>query len=422
MDPIEVIVEKLVHGGQGLGSVEGGKKALIWNALPGETVQFERSKSRSSYLEGIATHITKPSAEREEPRDDLYLSTSPWQMMTYDAENKYKLEILQETLTRAHVKTSCDRIKFLQPERQWGYRNKMEYSFYGDDDGLHLALFNRGSHQKQIVTGSSIAMPSIDEAANKLVEILDKNNIRASSLKSVIVRSDQAGNTVLALFTRDEKFPKITELESVGHGIAVCFSNPKSPASVLTRELYRFGNIELEDNLLDNPIRYNVFSFFQINLDPYQKALQSIKSHINTSKLVDFYAGVGSIGLSVAPKDPVLIELDEQSVEMSKQNIAASKFKNAKIVLSSSDKAVEHIPSRDATVIFDPPRAGMHHRLVEAVLEKLPKQIIYLSCNPSTMARDLELLQKSYKIEQIEGYNFFPRTPHIEALAVLERV
>src|SRR5215210_7830545 len=117
----EVTIDKLVHGGQGLGTLAEGKKALLWNVLPGETVKFEPRRSKSSYVEGVATEILNPSPEREVPRDELYLSTSPWQMMTYEAENKYKQVILAETFQRAGV--AYAKAGFEAPEDPWHYRN-----------------------------------------------------------------------------------------------------------------------------------------------------------------------------------------------------------------------------------------------------------------------------------------------------------
>ena len=170
---LEVKIDKLVHGGQGIGTLESGKKALVWGVLPGETVQFSVIKKRSDYVEGVAQKIIKKSEKRQEPKSPEYLSTSPWQIMDYSAENEHKKIILSETLTRAKVEYAgnLDLIFLNEP---WHYRNKMEYSFFGDDSGLHLALFNRGTHHKQIVSGSSIARKEIDETANKICKILDK--------------------------------------------------------------------------------------------------------------------------------------------------------------------------------------------------------------------------------------------------------
>ncbi len=163
----EVMIEKLVHGGQGLGTMADGRKVFVWNALPGETVRVRIIKAKKSYAEGIAEEVVNPSTVRIEPLEANYLATSPWQMMTYEAENLYKKSIVEELFRHEKVvlPTSC---KVFHDDRQWAYRSKMEYSFWGDEQGLHLALHKRGSHGKQIVEGSKLAMPVVDAAASAI--------------------------------------------------------------------------------------------------------------------------------------------------------------------------------------------------------------------------------------------------------------
>jgi 23S rRNA (uracil1939-C5)-methyltransferase len=412
---VEAVIEKLVHGGQGLGTLEDGRKAFVWNALPGEKVNLEVRKSKNKYLEGVATEIIESSNERIEPRDEAFLSTSPWQIMTLAAENKYKQEILAETLSREHVTYDAE-IAFHTDNREWHYRNKMEYSFWGDDEGLHLALFHRASHGKRIITGSSIAMAVIDDAANKIVQTLNRHGIRASQLKTVVVRANQQGEAVVALFVKDEKFPVLRELENVCRGCVVYFSNPKSPASIVTKELYKYGHILITDTLLDVPITYDVNSFFQVNLPIFEEAAQRIKDFVaGEPEVVDMYAGTGTLALLTDATK--MVEIDAQNVEMARVN---AEGKNLEIVLAPTESAVEYITPK-TTIIFDPPRAGLHPKVTAQIREVLPPKIAYLSCNPITQARDLALLQDFYEIQSIEGYNFFPRTPHIESLALLVR-
>lgn len=292
----------------------------------------------------------------------------------------------------------------------------MEYSFYGDDDGLHLALYNRGTHQKQIITSSSIAKKSIDAVATKACEILDKHKVRAGDLKSIILRSDSNDNVVCALFVKDENFAEIQELSRLCKGFVVVYSNPKSPASIRTKDIYKYGDISLSDKLLGRLLSYDVFSFFQVNIGAFEDALFDIKNSVSNSTFIDLYSGVGSIGVSLG-NAKMLIESDEPNVKWAKLNIQNTKIK---LVHSQSEKALDYLNHKD-TLVVDPPRAGLHSHLVEKIIYTLPPKIIYLSCNPSTQVRDLALLQKKYSIKLIKGYNFFPRTPHIESLAVLVR-
>lgn len=453
----EVVIEKLVHGGQGLGTLADGRKVFVWNALPGETVRVRIIKKKRSYAEAIAEEILKASPERMDPLEDNYLATSPWQMMTFEAENRYKSAIVKELFThegvvipkenlessgkKGDLSSSPARAGFAQDDRavvsvgsEFHYRNKMEYSFWGDDDGLHLALHQRGSHGKQIVQGSALAMPAVDDAARAVLSELQRLDLRAGDLKTVIVRCNQAGEAVAALFVKPSKFPRLKLPNAVKSpvskdspvsspvgalkGLRVYHSNPRSPASVPTTLLYELGDCGLRDKLLGQTFSYDVDSFFQVNLPVYTRALESIRAHCQGDP-VDMYAGVGSIGLSVAEREAILVELDFRTAAMARANACDSPV-FAEVVESSAEKALEYIDGSQP-VIFDPPRAGLHANVVKRCLEVRPPQIIYLSCNPATHARDLALLQSAYKMTHFEIFNFFPRTPHIETLAVLRR-
>jgi 23S rRNA (uracil1939-C5)-methyltransferase len=409
-----VTIEKLVHGGQGIGTLADGRRVFVWNALPGETVKVRLTKTKKSHAEGIAEEVIEVSPHRVSPKDAAYLSTSPWQIMDMEAENRFKGEILTETLQREHV-DYADPITVISGKNGWHYRNKMEYSFWADDNGLHLALFNRGTHQKQIVEGSSIAMPTIDETGLKILEVLNKHGIRGSQLKTVVIRANQRGQAVVALFVKDESFPELPELESICRGVAVYFSNPKSPASVLTRELYVYGEIVLTDTIRGHEISYDVNSFFQVNVEVFEMTLDAIAREVSTAPAVDMYAGVGTIGIPIGAQK--LVEIDQYNIDMAKHNVGS---RNIEGVHASAESALEHI-DHDMTLIVDPPRAGLHQKVTDRILEILPPKVIYLSCNPITQARDLALLQPAYEIKSIQGYNFFPKTPHIESLAVLIR-
>jgi len=412
-----ILVEKLVHGGQAIASLPNGKRILLWNALPGELVIPRITKQKRSLTEGIAETIVRRSPERLEPRDEAFLSTSPWQIMEWSAENTYKRDILRETFEREHVRYDS-KIELIHDERMWGYRNKMEYSFWADEDGLHLALFHRGSHGKRIVQGSSIAMPQIDETANRILGVLNDAGIRGSQLKTLVIRANQQGDCLAAVFVKDDMFKKLENLEGTCRGITVCYSNPKSPASVLTSELYAYGETALTDRVLDTDISYDVHSFFQVNLPVFERAGNRIKAEISeTNEVVDLYSGVGTIGLACGAGK--LVEIDERNIAMAEEN-AKRLERHIEVVHASAESATETITGAPALIV-DPPRAGLHSKLVGAILEKQPPKLLYLSCNPITQARDIALLQEVYDLRLLEGYNFFPRTPHIESLAILMR-
>ncbi len=418
----DVTLEKFVNGGQALG-YSNGKPVFVWGALVGEVVDVLVTKSRKGVLEGVAQDIKLRSENRVEPKNEYeYLSTSPWQILTFDYENQVKLELLKQTFKHEagiDLGTELGEVEMFAGSEEFGYRNKMEYNFWGDDEGLHLALHKRGSGQKIKLEGSVLASDAINRAGQDLVELLNKKKIFAGDLKSLVLRSNSIGECVGALFVKKEKFDDFEAPESL-KGLVCYYSNPKSPASVITKELWRKGDIKLSDNTLGNEFAYDVNSFFQLNISVFEEALGDVKKFLKEDlSVVDFYGGVGSIGVSVADGRALkVVELDGYSSEMAKQNI--SKLKNASVLNLPAEEALEEIVE-DSVLIVDPPRAGLHKKVVQKICEAKPKQLVYLSCNPVTQARDLkEIIEAGYKIRLPRGYNFFPKTPHIESLVILE--
>jgi 23S rRNA (uracil1939-C5)-methyltransferase len=243
-------------------------------------------------------------------------------------------------------------------------------------------------------------------------------------LKTLLVRCDQIGNVALQLYVKDATFELLTEtdIEKLGvTGFELIFSNPKSPASVITERLQSWGVTNLTDTILNIPFTYAVEGFFQINIPVYEQALLDMQKWVDASKpTVDLYSGVGSIGLTIGGENVTMVEINEHAMVEMKRNIKAlDREKAVKAVLAPSETALEHIKG-DSTIIVDPPRAGLHEDVIAKLLETMPARVIYLSCNPVTQARDVARLAEKYGVKYHRGYNFFPRTPHIEHLVVLD--
>lgn len=419
-----VDISKLVHGGQGLGMLPDGKKVFAWGALPGEKVVVRLTKSKRDWAEGFVVEVLESSAERIDPEEpNIYLATSPWQIMDYAKEAEHKQEILVETFKREGI-IDIDWEDFYQPTEPFNYRNKMEYNFwfFNETNQVSLALHRRGSHQKVAVEGSLLASDDINDAGKALVKYINENNIQARPLKSVILRTDQSGQVGICLFVNDKEI--VGEFDNFKYPnsiFEIVYSNPKSPASVTT-DVLRENNEQLADKLLGRNFKYSTRSFFQVNIPVYENALKTIKTIIkdDNKEIIDMYSGVGSIGLSVVGDNQKLtmIETSQESTDQAKLNMVNRK--NCEVITATAENVLEYL-SGDAIVILDPPRAGLHSKVTEKLAEVKPPKIIYLSCNPSTQARDVKiLLDSGYKISYARGLNFFPRTPHIENLLILE--
>ena len=420
----QVKLEKIVGGGQAIGTLEDGQRMFVWGGLPGETVIAEVTKKKSRYAEGVVTEVIDASPERIEPKDvESYLSTSPWQIMSLDTEQGAKAQHIDEAF-ELHGITLDDATEVFTDNKEYAYRNKVEYSFWFDTDteSLSLAFFRRGTHGKIPVDRTSLAHPSINEKAKEVLAILNKNHIEGRALKTLLIRCNSDGETAWQLYVKDKPFPvKIfDELLVSGERGEVMYSNPRSPASVITAPLTK--RVEpLSDTLRGIEFHYATEGFFQINLPVYDKALGDMEEWIPKDKpVVDFYSGVGTIGLTIGGDQATLVEINEFAVHEMERNIKKLNS-SAVAVLAPSERALEYI-TPDKTIIVDPPRAGLHTDVIDRLIEVLPERIVYLSCNPVTQARDVALLKEKYAVKAHKGYNFFPRTPHTEHLVILDLI
>ncbi|MDR0955667.1 MAG: TRAM domain-containing protein [Candidatus Nomurabacteria bacterium] len=394
-----VKLDKFVPGGQAIGDLPDGRKVFVWGALPGEAARVHLTRSKKSYAEGIATEILQPSPQRIAPRDDCYLSTSPWQILDWNFELAQKTALVREAFAQAKIELDLNNVKrsgqnqtaiqpILTDGRQFGYRGKMDYALYWDNDldKIRLALHRRGSHQKIPIEQSSIERPEIFAAAQNIVAELNRKNQPARRYQSLLIRASQNGEVRAALIENGRPHPNLPPLH---------------------------------DRVLGRDFAYSPLGFFQINLPVYEMALTEISKFIKSKKVVDLYAGVGTIGLSVAAdRDLVLVESDPRAFDELSQN--AKPFSSARAILAKSENALEFI-TPDAGIIVDPPRAGLDRKVVEKLNTARPPRVIYLSCNPTTQARDVAGMLENYRIILCQPLNFFPRTPHIENLIVLEK-
>lgn len=407
-------VSKFIPGGMALGTLENGKKIFFWNALPGEVISdYIILKEKKSYIEAVATTIESTSKFRQNPKDACFLSTSPWQILDFSYELEAKRDLVKESLLEFHIPLDQLTIEPVKTDgKDYFYRNKMEYSLYWENktERIYLSFHARNSHKKIPLfldtpempkisrlspfsletAGSSLECPKIAKKALKIVEELNNAHASARDFQSILLRCNQNGNVSGGLFEKRKPHP--------------VFAN-------------------LTDKILGKEYSYSPNGFFQINLPVYELALKEIKREIDASPIgnvLDLYAGVGTIGLSVAPdRNLTLVEVDKSAYHELVNNC---KSKTANPILSKSEDALNFIKP-DQIVIVDPPRAGCDEKLINRFLEILPEKIIYLSCNPSTQARDIASLTKTgnYRITSIKPFNFFPHTPHIENLITLEK-
>ncbi|MBP9489582.1 class I SAM-dependent RNA methyltransferase [Candidatus Saccharibacteria bacterium] len=423
--------DKMTPGGQALGELESGKKIFAWGVLPGELAKVQITKSKSSFAEGFAVEILETSSRRIVPQDpESYLSTSPWQVMDFDFEQQLKQELVTESFAQEKISIKPSD-SFFTDNQIFGYRNKIEFSFWWENSDqnpnggeLNLAFFRRGGKGKVPVRSTSLTKTQINRAGQKVLDLLRQRLVSTRDLKTLLIRCNQNGNIAAQLYVKEEDFELFSddEVRSLGFlNFEIIYSNPKSPASVITKVLFNSGGKTLSDKILNVNFNYVTEGFFQINLPVYEQALKDMSRFIDNSKpTTDLYSGVGSIGLTIGENDLTMVEINSAAVKEMERNIKVlGREGSTQAILAASENALEYI-SAGSNLIVDPPRAGMDKKVCQKILDTKPSRIIYLSCNPSTQARDVAMLSEEYKITYSRGYNFFPRTPHIENLVVLD--
>lgn len=347
--------------------------------------------------------------------------------MGFAHEQHYKAALIEEAF-ELHDIVLPNPVTVYTDNHDYQYRNKVEFSWYGHvgSDGteqLDLAFFKRGSKGKVIIEQCALLHPAMLQLATQIRDVLRNHSVQARDLKTLLIRCDQKGSCVWQLYTKQTDNPYMQALVGAplpAQGGEIIYSDPKSPASRITKRLHTVGNPVLTDIVLSVPFFYATEGFFQINLPVYEQALKDMRHFIkNDDAVVDLYSGVGSIGLTIGGNAPELIEVNEDAVREMKRNIK-SQASHAKAILAPSEKALDYITD-SKVIIVDPPRAGLHKDVIDRLTVTQPPRIIYLSCNPATQARDIALLLPHYTIAMHKGYNFFPHTPHIEHLVVLDK-
>jgi 23S rRNA (uracil1939-C5)-methyltransferase len=404
---------------------------FFYGGLPSEKILVEVYKNKKDYALANLVEVIEKNPNRIPPEDkEIYLSTSPFQILNYEYELFAKKSIIKEAFQKEKINLNIDRI--FTDNNEFHYRNKMEYSFYfnNENNKLYLAFFMRGKHYKIPFIKESLAKNEINNFAFKVLNFLNEKKIDGRKIKSLLVRANKNGLVKGQLYLKDEKlFEELASKKYIENNLEFIFSNPNSPASIISKRINK-NKQSLEDEILGIRFRYSVESFFQINLPLYEEVLKDIMkfSFLTHKNIVDFYSGVGTIGLTLfknrgkANIKILFVEIDKSSCVELEKNIIEN-FNNelgSLMVINANTDSVLNYIKKDEILVVDPPRAGLSKKVIMKIKEIRPLRLIYLSCNPITQARDIGCLKDCYNIIFNKGYNFFPRTVHIENLVVLD--
>jgi 23S rRNA (uracil1939-C5)-methyltransferase len=423
----EVTINRMSHKGYGVGDFDN-RSIFVYGTMPGERLLvYPLKKSSKMAIAGI-DKVLVSSSNRREPREDHYLSCSPWQVIEDKKQDEYKLELTKKLFKDSIGEKLSSDLELVNSDKRFNYRNKMEFSFVHKENGeISLAFHQRGKYWAHYELESCVlAHRKINECAKYIVEEINFKKIPFADLKNLVLRySYFEDKCLVVLFVKNKKFINFDIDNSGIVGWQIIYSDPLSPATVITKILHKQDRDYLTEEVSKVKLNYYYDSFFQINPKAFDNLIKFMKENIKSGEtLIDLYSGVGTIGLCLANKfeKVVSIESNESAVEIAKENAVKNSINNIDFLGGASEKQdLDEILSSADYLVVDPPRCGMHPRVIKKILKHLPENFVYVSCNPSTQERDLELLKEKYKPVAWKLFDFYPQTPHVESVIILKR-
>jgi 23S rRNA (uracil1939-C5)-methyltransferase len=425
-------IDSLAQGGRGVARSDG-YVVFVSGALPGDTVRARLSKAKRGYGEASAVEILDPS-ERRIPdqcvHDGSPCPGAPWQGLPYEDQLAEKTRQVDEALRRLGGLDGFHLEQIVPAAQEWRYRNKLEYSFGSRDEELVLGFHRRGSWSQVIdAEDCQLATEANNTARNEIREWARREGIppydpdaRSGVLRNLVVREGHRTRQVQTrLVTSPASFtrPPVdlhTVVEGPGSGTA-------GPTGVLGEEF-------LEEELAGLRFRISPLAFFQTNTEMAEllcRLARDAAGLTGRERVFDLYCGIGAIGLTLARDAGEVwgIETVGEAIADAEHNARLNDIGNARFIAQDVRLGVrpllEEAGSPDVVVV-DPPRAGLSKKVVRRVIECEARRIVYVSCNPTTLAPNAaQLVEAGYRLRRVTPVDMFPHTPHVECVAVLER-
>ena len=436
---LELSVESLAFGGNGVARTDG-YVVFVRGALPGDRVRAKVTKSKRDYAEARTEEVLEAGPDRIEARAPH--PGAPWQVLPYERQLEEKQRQVGEALERIGRFEAPPVEPIVPAVEQWRYRNKMEYSFGVDEAGeLVLGFHRAGSfHRIDDVTEDVLASERTEEVREAVkawcrAEGLMPWDRRTQDgfLRNLVVREGRRTGQIQArLVTSDGDF-RADHFAAEVPADAVLWTRAPTVAET-TRggesEVLK-GDEVLEERLCDLRFRISPDAFFQTNTEMAERlyGVASEMAGLTGSELVfDLYCGSGTIGLVLAERAREVhgLEIVREAIADAERNARLNDITNAHFeagdVRLTMRPLIERAGKPDVVVV-DPPRAGLSQKIVRRVLEAEAKKIVYVSCNPTTLAPNArQMAEAGYELKAVRPVDMFPQTAHIECVALLEKV
>lgn len=445
-DRLSVYVEDLTHDGAGVAKVDG-YPLFIKEALPGETVTVHVLKTLKSYGFAKLISIEEKSADRIDAPCPVFEICGGCQLqhLSYEGQLKYKEKVVRDAMARLGKLPDVPVHPVKGMDNPWRYRNKSQIPFGQEDGRVVAGFYQPRSHRIADTDICLIQTPEADTLMASLKRNLQDMGIEPyeekthrGMLRHVVIRKGRVtGELMVVLVTKKQKFPQAERaVELIRAALPAVTSIMQNVNSEKTNVIFGNETIKLwgkdiiEDRIGDVRFEISARSFYQVNPEQtevlYGKALD-YAGLTGSETVIDAYCGIGTISLFLAQRAKFVmgVEIVPQAIEDAKRNADLNGFTNT---LFEAGPAEEVIPrwykdGKEADVlVVDPPRKGCDEALLQTMLEQKPDRIVYVSCNPATLARDLRILEDGgYRTQEVQPVDMFPQTTHVECVAWLTR-
>ena len=411
-------VEGITHRGEGVIRIDG-KAVFVPFTIPGEQIQVLIESNKKKYARGMVTDILKASDDRVKPLCPHYYQCGgcAYQHMTYRRELALKKQVVEDNLYRLG-KLSIPVNDVIGMEHPWHYRNKVTWHVGTRKGQQRLGYYRINSRNHLPIRECYLLSPEM----TRLSQFVDcyLNSIGMKNGKQLIIRQGT-----------DQKLMLIAEGPLNKQELISLVKGYPYLESVLVYENEQlsclYGNAYLEQKVGDRQYQVSPLAFFQVNHEQTEKLYDLVKKAATNQEgkvILDAYCGTGSIALYLAPQHQHVIGIEAypESIADAKQNAHLNQITHCEFHQGACEKVIKDIEEEIDTIILDPPRTGCHPDLLEQIAEKNIKQIVYVSCNPSTLARDIRILsERSYQVQWVQPIDMFPRTHHVETICLMSR-
>ncbi|MDR6999115.1 tRNA (uracil-5-)-methyltransferase [Neobacillus niacini] len=441
-------IKRLGINGEGVGYFKR-QVVFVPGALPGEEVVVQATKINPKFAEATIKKIRIKSPHRVQPLCPVYDQCGGCQLqhLGYDQQLKEKRDIVIQSLER-HTKLDANKLDIRETigmEDPWGYRNKSSFQV-GQRDGKVLAgLYGLNSHLLIDIDQCAVQHSKTNEATAQVKRILEELKIpiynektRKGIVRTIVTRVGvQSGELQVVLITSQKELPKkellIAEIQKRLPNVKSIVQNINGQKTSLIfgeETVSLAGSEVIQETLGDLQFELSARTFFQLNPTQTVKLYNEVKKAAGltgTEKVVDAYCGVGTIGLWLADQAAEIRGMDviPESIEDAKKNAKRHGITNTKYV---PGKAEEVLPKwvkkgwKPDVMVVDPPRTGLDNQLLQTILQVKPEKLIYVSCNPSTLAKDIQTLSPKYEVKYIQPVDMFPQTAHVECCALIKLI